>query len=249
MVTSDRERSNEDQQPDLQEKVVHIRRVAKVVKGGRNLTFNALVVVGDGEGSVGVGFGKGKAVPDAIRKGAAIARKDMTVIALNGSTIPYSVTTKFRASTVLLRPAQPGAGIKAGGAVRAVMEALGAKDVVAKALGSRNPINVVQAALQGLRRLQTAPADGDEAPMRASLPPAPDRRTPLRREASPRRDRGERGERGGYRGDRDRDRGERGDRPRGDRDRDRGERGERREGESSTSPAPAPAAPAPAAAQ
>ncbi len=227
MVTSERERFNEEQPADLQEKVVHIRRVAKVVKGGRNLTFNALVVVGDGEGSVGVGFGKGKAVPDAIRKGAAIARKDMTPVALRGSTIPYAVTTKFRASTVLLRPAQPGAGIKAGGAVRAVMEALGAKDVVAKALGSRNPINVVQAALQGLRRLQGAPSgEEEEAPQRASLPPAPDRRTPLRREASPRRDRGDR--------DRDRDRGDRGDRG----DRDRGERGERRE----AAPAPAAAA-------
>lgn len=239
MVTSGRERFNEEQPADLQEKVVHIRRVAKVVKGGRNLTFNAVVVVGDGEGSVGVGFGKGKAVPDAIRKGAAIARKDMTPVALKGSTIPYAVTTKFRASTVLLRPAQPGAGIKAGGAVRAVMEALGAKDVVAKALGSRNPINVVQAALQGLRRLQGAPSDGEEAPQRASLPPAPDRRTPLRREAGPRRDRGDRdrGDRGerGDRGDRDRgDRGERGERG----DRDRGERGERRD----APPAPAPAA-------
>ena len=261
MVTSERERSNEEQ-PDLQEKVVHIRRVAKVVKGGRNLTFNAVVVVGDGEGSVGVGFGKGKAVPDAIRKGAATARKDMTAIALNGSTIPYAVTTKFRASTVLLRPAQPGAGIKAGGAVRAVMEALGAKDVVAKALGSRNPINVVQAALQGLRQLQGAPTDGEEAPQRASLPPAPDRRAPLRREASPRRDRdrGERGDRdrGGYRGDRDRS--DRGDRDRGDRgggdrsdrgdrsggDRDRGDRSERRAAESAPAPA---AAGAPAAAQ
>ena len=240
MVTSERERFNEEQQADLQEKVVHIRRVAKVVKGGRNLTFNAVVVVGDGEGSVGVGFGKGKAVPDAIRKGAAIARKDMTPVALKGSTIPYAVTTKFRASTVLLRPAQPGAGIKAGGAVRAVMEALGAKDVVAKALGSRNPINVVQAALQGLRQLQGAPSDGEEAPQRASLPPAPDRRTPLRREAGPRRDRGDRDR--GDRGERrdDRDRGERGERRD---DRDRGERGERRDA------APAPAAAAAQAAQ
>jgi small subunit ribosomal protein S5 len=182
------ERSTEEQS-DLLEKVVHIRRVAKVVKGGRNLTFNAVVVVGDGQGNVGVGFGKGKAVPDAIRKGAAIARKDMTPITLNGSTIPYSVTTKFRASTVLLRPAQPGAGIKAGGAVRAVMEALGVKDVVAKALGSRNPINVVQAAIQGLREMQALSPEESEESRRAVLPAAPDRRTPLRREASSRRDR------------------------------------------------------------
>lgn len=187
------ERSNEEQS-DLQEKVVHIRRVAKVVKGGRNLTFNAVVVVGDGQGQVGVGFGKGKAVPDAIRKGATIARKDMTPITLNGSTIPYSVTTKFRASQVLLRPAQPGAGIKAGGAVRAVMEALGVKDVVAKALGSRNPINVVQAAIQGLRQMEALAPSEEEHTRKAVLPTAPDRRTPLRREASSRRDR-DRGDR------------------------------------------------------
>lgn len=186
MVMTDR---STEEQNDLIEKVVHIRRVAKVVKGGRNLTFNAVVVVGDGQGNVGVGFGKGKAVPDAIRKGATIARKDMTPVTLNGSTIPYSVTTKFRASQVLLRPAQPGAGIKAGGAVRAVMEALGVKDVVAKALGSRNPINVVQAAIQGLRQMQALSPEAREESHKAVLPAAPDRRTPLRREASSRRDR------------------------------------------------------------
>ena len=107
MVTSDR---SSEEQGEFQEKVVNIRRVAKVVKGGRNLTFNAMVVVGDGQGSVGAGLGKGKAVPDAIRKGAAIARKEMTPVALNGSTIPYAVRTKFGASRVLLRPAQPGIG-------------------------------------------------------------------------------------------------------------------------------------------
>ncbi len=182
------ERSSEEQS-DLVEKVVHIRRVAKVVKGGRNLTFNAVVVVGDGQGNVGVGFGKGKAVPDAIRKGATLARKDMTPVTLNGSTVPYSVTTKFRASKVLLRPAQPGAGIKAGGAVRAVMEALGVKDVVAKALGSRNPINVVQAAIQGLRQMEVLSPAVEEQARKAVLPAPPDRRAPLRREASSRRDR------------------------------------------------------------
>ncbi len=190
MVTS--ERSSEEQ-GEFQEKVVNIRRVAKVVKGGRNLTFNAMVVVGDGQGSVGAGLGKGKAVPDAIRKGAAIARKEMTPIALNGSTIPYAVRTKFGASRVLLRPAQPGSGIKAGGAVRAVMEALGVKDVVAKALGSRNPINVVKATMQGLQQLQTEDSPGPAR--RATLPPAADRHTPLRREMSPRRDREDRGRR------------------------------------------------------
>tara|TARA_Y100000814_G_scaffold79730_3_gene52062 strand:- start:42011 stop:42655 length:645 start_codon:yes stop_codon:yes gene_type:complete len=185
------ERTNEDQL-ELQEKVVQIRRVAKVVKGGRNLTFNAMVVVGDGEGSVGAGLGKGKAVPDAVRQGVTIAKKEMVTVPLKGSTIPHAVTTKFRASKVLLRPARPGAGIKAGGAVRAVMEAVGIKDVVGKALGSRNPINIVKATLQGLSQLQSSDTREARSSGRAILPPAPDRRLPLRREMSSRRDREDR---------------------------------------------------------
>ena len=185
------ERTNEDQL-ELQEKVVQIRRVAKVVKGGRNLTFNAMVVVGDGEGSVGAGLGKGKAVPDAVRQGVTIAKKEMVTVPLKGSTIPHAVTTKFRASKVLLRPARPGAGIKAGGAVRAVMEAVGIKDVVGKALGSRNPINIVKATLQGLSQLQSSDTRESQSSGRAILPPAPDRRLPLRREMSSRRDREDR---------------------------------------------------------
>ena len=185
------ERTNEDQL-ELQEKVVQIRRVAKVVKGGRNLTFNAMVVVGDGEGSVGAGLGKGKAVPDAVRQGVTIAKKEMVTVPLKGSTIPHAVTTKFRASKVLLRPARPGAGIKAGGAVRAVMEAVGIKDVVGKALGSRNPINIVKATLQGLSQLQSSDTREAQSSGRAILPPAPDRRLPLRREMSSRRDREDR---------------------------------------------------------
>ncbi len=185
------ERTNEDQL-ELQEKVVQIRRVAKVVKGGRNLTFNAMVVVGDGEGSVGAGLGKGKAVPDAVRQGVTIAKKEMVTVPLKGSTIPHAVTTKFRASKVLLRPARPGAGIKAGGAVRAVMEAVGIKDVVGKALGSRNPINIVKATLQGLSQLQSSDTREAQSSDRAILPPAPDRRLPLRREMSSRRDREDR---------------------------------------------------------
>lgn len=185
------ERTNEDQ-VELQEKVVQIRRVAKVVKGGRNLTFNAMVVVGDGEGSVGAGLGKGKAVPDAVRQGVTIAKKEMVTVPLKGSTIPHAVTTKFRASKVLLRPARPGAGIKAGGAVRAVMEAVGIKDVVGKALGSRNPINIVKATLQGLSQLQSSDTREAQSSDRAILPPAPDRRLPLRREMSSRRDREDR---------------------------------------------------------
>ena len=185
------ERTNEDQL-ELQEKVVQIRRVAKVVKGGRNLTFNAMVVVGDGEGSVGAGLGKGKAVPDAVRQGVTIAKKEMVTVPLKGSTIPHAVTTKFGASRVLLRPARPGAGIKAGGAVRAVMEAVGIKDVVGKALGSRNPINIVKATLQGLSQLQSSDTREARSSGRAILPPAPDRRLPLRREMSSRRDREDR---------------------------------------------------------
>ena len=185
------ERTNEDQL-ELQEKVVQIRRVAKVVKGGRNLTFNAMVVVGDGEGSVGAGLGKGKAVPDAVRQGVTIAKKEMVTVPLKGSTIPHAVTTKFRASKVLLRPARPGAGFKAGGAVRAVMAAVGIKDVVGKALGSRIPINIVKATLQGLSQLQSSDTREARSSGRAILPPAPDRRLPLRREMSSRRDREDR---------------------------------------------------------
>lgn len=140
--------------PELTEKVVHIRRVAKVVKGGRHLRFNALVVVGDGQGGVGAGMGKGVAVPDAVRKGTTIARKRMVVVPLRGSTIPHQVSAKFGASTVLIKPASPGAGVIAGGGARAVMEAAGIKDVVAKTMGSRNPINVVHAALAGLQMIQ-----------------------------------------------------------------------------------------------
>ncbi len=139
---------------ELQEKVVQIRRVAKVVKGGRNLHFNAMVVVGDGRGRVGMGLGRGQAVPDAVRNGTEIAKKHLVSIPLNGSTVHHTVNAKFGASKVLIKPAKAGAGVIAGGAVRAVMEALGVRDVVAKALGSRNPINVVKATMTGLQMLQ-----------------------------------------------------------------------------------------------
>ena len=139
---------------ELQEKVVQIRRVAKVVKGGRNLHFNAMVVVGDGRGRVGMGLGRGQAVPDAVRNGTEIAKKHLVSIPLNGSTVHHTVNAKFGASKVLIKPAKAGAGVIAGGAVRAVMEALGVRDVVAKALGSRNPINVVKATMTGLQMLR-----------------------------------------------------------------------------------------------
>lgn len=182
----------------MQEHVVAIRRVAKVVKGGRHLTFNAMVVVGDGQGHVGAGLGKGTAVPDAVRKGTTIAKKSMITVPLDGSTVPHQVNARFGASDVVIKPGQPGSGVKAGGAVRAVMEAAGVRDVVTKALGSRNPINVVKATLQGLASMQGAGgAETDEGSRGAILPPiSPERRGPLRREGG-----------GGFRGrDRDRDR-------------------------------------------
>jgi small subunit ribosomal protein S5 len=189
-------RSNEEN-GDLQEHVVHIRRVAKVVKGGRHLTFNAMVVVGDGQGRVGAGLGKGGAVPDAVRKGTSIARKSMIAMALAGSTVPHAVTGSFGASQVVIKPAQAGSGVKAGGAVRAVMEAVGVRDVVTKALGSRNPINVVKATMSGLQRMQGETGAEEGTAVGAALPPiSPERRGPLRREGG-----------GGFRGrDRDRER-------------------------------------------
>jgi small subunit ribosomal protein S5 len=138
----------------LEEKVVLIRRVAKVVKGGRHLRFNALVVVGDGGGHVGAGMGKADAVPDAVRKGVAIARSNLMKVPIRENTIPHVYVSKFGASTVLVKPAAPGTGIVAGGGVRAVMEMAGITDVVTKAHGSSNPINVVKATLRALANLR-----------------------------------------------------------------------------------------------
>jgi len=138
----------------LTERVVDIRRVAKVVKGGRHLSFNAMVVVGDEAGRVGVGLGKATAVPDAVRKGTTIARKNVIDVELKGPTIPHIVRATYCAAQVLIKPAVPGTGIIAGGAVRAVVELAGVKDVVTKSLGSRNPINVVKATVQALAQLK-----------------------------------------------------------------------------------------------
>ena len=138
------------------EKIVHLNRVAKVVKGGRRFSFSALVVVGDGKGNVGYGLGKAQEVPEALRKAPARARKPLARIPLLAGTLPYEVLGRFGAGRVLLKPASRGTGIIAGGAVRAVMEAAGVTDVLAKAIGTNNPHNVLRAAIDGLTSLRSA---------------------------------------------------------------------------------------------
>lgn len=138
------------------EKLVYLNRVAKVVKGGRNFSFSALVVVGNGNGKVGVGLGKANQVPDAIRKATETAKKNMREVPLLDGTIPYQVLGKFGAGKVMLKPASKGTGIIAGGPVRAVMEAVGVRDILTKAIGTSNPHNVLKATMEGLQMLRSA---------------------------------------------------------------------------------------------
>jgi small subunit ribosomal protein S5 len=162
----------------LNDKLININRVAKVMKGGKRLSFSALVVTGDGAGHVGIGLGKANEVPQAINKANANARRSLIKVILSGTTIPYATTTKYGAAKVMLKPASPGTGIIAGGSIRAVLEAVGVKDILTKSMGSTNHINVAKATVLALSRLRDPKAGvarrkGIPLPPAAVQPPAP----------------------------------------------------------------------------